>query len=207
MQAPGAPGGDGRSDRSGSMQAPPVIAAREGVAPERRMAVGWGMLWYAAAAVLLAPAFAESPPLRAGLERAAAPASGTSVEDLSAGAARWADGASVRPSVAVLDAPPLQAPASVEPSARVQASADPSEAPEPPVPAEPEQEEFDHPASILYYRVNDIEAAHQILASRGVKFERAPQPVHNAEDHELWLAFFRDMDGNFLALMEEKKPT
>ena len=73
--------------------------------------------------------------------------------------------------------------------------------------AEPEQEEFDHPASILYYRVNDIEAAHQILPSRGDKFERAPQPIHKAEDHELWLAFFRDIDGNFLALMEEKKPT
>ncbi len=71
--------------------------------------------------------------------------------------------------------------------------------------AQPEQEEFDHPASILYYRVDDIEAAHRVLLSRNVSFERQPELVHKAEDHELWLAFFRDMDGNFLSLMEERK--
>ena len=27
--------------------------------------------------------------------------------------------------------------------------------------------------------------------------------AHKAEDHDLWLAFFRDMDGNLLALMSE----
>ena len=67
-----------------------------------------------------------------------------------------------------------------------------------------EREEFDHRASILYYRVNDIEAAHRVLQARGVTFEHQPKLVHKAEDHELWLAFFRDMDGNFLSLMEER---
>lgn len=71
----------------------------------------------------------------------------------------------------------------------------------------PEREEFDHPASILYYRVDDIEAAHRVLLSRGVTFERGPELVHKAEDHDLWLAFFRDMDGNFMSLMDEKRPS
>lgn len=73
--------------------------------------------------------------------------------------------------------------------------------------APPEREEFDHPASILYYRVDDIEVAHRVLLSRGVTFERGPELIHKAEDHDLWLAFFRDMDGNFMSLMEEKRPS
>ncbi len=66
-----------------------------------------------------------------------------------------------------------------------------------------EKPEFDHPASILYYKVEDIQAAHATLRERGVKFEQEPVMAHKAEDHDLWLAFFRDMDGNPLALMSE----
>ncbi len=39
---------------------------------------------------------------------------------------------------------------------------------------------------------------------RGVEFERDPEAVHRADDHELWLAFFRDLDGRMLALMSER---
>ena len=67
----------------------------------------------------------------------------------------------------------------------------------------PSKPEYDHPASILYYRVEDIEAAHHTLAERGVAFEQPPQLVHKAEDHDLWLAFFRDIENNLLALMSE----
>ncbi len=67
----------------------------------------------------------------------------------------------------------------------------------------PETPEFDHPSSILYFKVDDIEAAHAALAGRGVGFENGPHLVHKAETHELWLAFFRDTEGNFLALMSE----
>jgi methylmalonyl-CoA/ethylmalonyl-CoA epimerase len=59
------------------------------------------------------------------------------------------------------------------------------------------------PASIVYYRVGDIHAAHQTLTSRGVEFERQPELAHKAEGYELWLAFFRDPDRNLLALMSE----
>jgi methylmalonyl-CoA/ethylmalonyl-CoA epimerase len=68
-----------------------------------------------------------------------------------------------------------------------------------------ETAEFDHPSSVIYYRVGDIGAAHRTLAERGVVFEGEPHCVHRAADYELWLAFFRDPDRNFLALMEERK--
>jgi predicted enzyme related to lactoylglutathione lyase len=60
--------------------------------------------------------------------------------------------------------------------------------------------EFDHPSSIIYYRVADIQAAHQTLVARGVSFRGEPHVVHRAPDHELWMAFFYDVDRNTLAL-------
>jgi methylmalonyl-CoA/ethylmalonyl-CoA epimerase len=66
-----------------------------------------------------------------------------------------------------------------------------------------ERGEFDHPASIIYYRVNDIRAMAAALASRGVRFEREPHLVAPMPDHDLWMAFFRDADENMLALMAE----
>jgi methylmalonyl-CoA/ethylmalonyl-CoA epimerase len=68
-----------------------------------------------------------------------------------------------------------------------------------------EDPKLDHPASILYYRVPDIEAAHQALVARGVHFERPPHLVARMPDHELWLAEFKDSEQNILALMTEKR--
>ena len=67
----------------------------------------------------------------------------------------------------------------------------------------PEKAEFDHPASILYYKVQDIQAAHKTLTEHGVAFEQNPGLVHKAEDHDLWIAGFRDSEGNYVALMSE----
>ena len=67
----------------------------------------------------------------------------------------------------------------------------------------PDKPELDHPASILYYRVDDIDAAHATLRGRDVGFDLEPRKVHEDERHELWLAFFRDPDRNLLALMSE----
>lgn len=69
--------------------------------------------------------------------------------------------------------------------------------------AVPEKPEFDHPGSIIYYKVDDIQATYQDLASRGVAFENAPQMIARMPDHELWMAFLRDSEGNLLALMSE----
>lgn len=57
--------------------------------------------------------------------------------------------------------------------------------------------------SIIYYQVADINAACEILSTRGVKFEQEPGLVARMPDHDLWMAFFRDPDANLLALMCE----
>ena len=68
----------------------------------------------------------------------------------------------------------------------------------------PEGNELSPPGCILYYRVPDIAVAHEALTGRGVEFVSEPHVVHAAEEMELWMAFFRDVDQNFLALMCEK---
>ena len=67
----------------------------------------------------------------------------------------------------------------------------------------PEGAEFDHPASVLYYTVGDIAAAHAALAARGVLFEREPHVIAQLPDRDVWMAFFRDSERNLLALMSE----
>jgi len=62
---------------------------------------------------------------------------------------------------------------------------------------------FDHPASVIYYSVADIRAAHETLRVRGVEFLREPHLVANLGQVEVWMAFFRDPDENVLALMAE----
>jgi len=64
--------------------------------------------------------------------------------------------------------------------------------------------EFDHPASVLYYLVDDLSATHAALAAQGVEVVHAPRLVHRAADHELWIGFIRDSEGNTLGLMQEK---
>jgi predicted enzyme related to lactoylglutathione lyase len=64
-----------------------------------------------------------------------------------------------------------------------------------------EDPEFDHKASVLYFDVADIDAAHQALAARGVKFRDGPHVVHRANDRALWMAFFEDSEGNVFAIM------
>jgi methylmalonyl-CoA/ethylmalonyl-CoA epimerase len=67
----------------------------------------------------------------------------------------------------------------------------------------PESSEFDHPASIIYFRVADIHSAYVQLQGRGVRFKDAPHLIARLPDHELWMAFFDDAEGNTLALMSE----
>jgi catechol 2,3-dioxygenase-like lactoylglutathione lyase family enzyme len=69
----------------------------------------------------------------------------------------------------------------------------------------PSSPEFDHAPSVLYYRVDDIEAAHAALRARGAREERPPGLTAKMPDHELWTSFFRDPDGHLFALMCEKR--
>ena len=58
-------------------------------------------------------------------------------------------------------------------------------------------------SSVIYYSVSEIQAAFETLVARGVVFEQGPHLIAKLPDHDLWMAFFRDPDGNFLALMSE----
>jgi methylmalonyl-CoA/ethylmalonyl-CoA epimerase len=67
----------------------------------------------------------------------------------------------------------------------------------------PEKPEFDHPGSILYFAVPDIQAAHAAMKEKGIRFEDEPHVVARMPDHDLWMVFFRDSEGNLMGLMNE----
>ena len=66
-----------------------------------------------------------------------------------------------------------------------------------------EKPEFDHLSSILYFSVPDIQSAHGRLRDAGVKFEDEPHVIARMPGHDLWMTFFRDSEGNLMALMSE----
>lgn len=68
----------------------------------------------------------------------------------------------------------------------------------------PEKPEFDHPSSIIYFKVDDIQIAFRTLSQRGVPFEGDPHLVAKMPTHDLWMAFFRDSENNLFALMSEE---
>ena len=63
--------------------------------------------------------------------------------------------------------------------------------------------DLDHPASIIYYKVDDIERVYETFMARDVEFVVKPHLVAPMPDYDLWLADFKDSEGNFLALMSE----
>ncbi len=66
-----------------------------------------------------------------------------------------------------------------------------------------EKAEFDHPSSVLYFAVPDIQGAYGKLKESGVHFEDEPHLIASMPAHDLWMAFFRDSEENLLALMSE----
>jgi predicted enzyme related to lactoylglutathione lyase len=69
---------------------------------------------------------------------------------------------------------------------------------------EPEDGKMQPSGSVLYFQVADIKEAHQTLAGRGVSFIQPPHLVTRLPQGELWMAFFRDSEGNTLALQSIK---
>lgn len=67
----------------------------------------------------------------------------------------------------------------------------------------PEKPEFDHPSSILYFAVSDIQAAYARMKEKGAHFEDEPHLLVRMPDHDLWMVFFRDTEGNLMGLMSE----
>jgi methylmalonyl-CoA/ethylmalonyl-CoA epimerase len=68
----------------------------------------------------------------------------------------------------------------------------------------PTSPEFDHPATLIYYDVEDIHAAAAALTARGVAAIHAPGVAHREPTRELWLAPFRDSEGNPFELRQWK---
>jgi catechol 2,3-dioxygenase-like lactoylglutathione lyase family enzyme len=68
--------------------------------------------------------------------------------------------------------------------------------------SQPSAPELDHP-NIIYYTVDDIQAAKNTLVARGVKFHHEPRIIAPLANADLWMADFRDPDGNVLELMCE----
>ena len=66
-----------------------------------------------------------------------------------------------------------------------------------------ETPEIDHPGSILYYLVPDIQAAHTTLVSKGVEVLREPALIAPMPDHDLWISDYKDSEDNVFALMSE----
>ncbi len=67
----------------------------------------------------------------------------------------------------------------------------------------PEKPEFDHPSSVIYFQVGDIQATHERIKAAGAKFEDKPHVIAQMPKYDLWMTFFRDSEGNLLALMSE----
>src|SRR6267142_6034801 len=66
-----------------------------------------------------------------------------------------------------------------------------------------ETPELDHPSSILYFRVPEINAAHRRLLELGVKIEAPPRLIAPMPTYDLWMMGFRDTEGNIMELMSE----
>ncbi|WP_239138814.1 VOC family protein [Actinoplanes regularis] len=54
----------------------------------------------------------------------------------------------------------------------------------------------------LNLEVGDIEAVHDELKAKGVKFVHSPRPVNRGDKLELWSATFRDPDNHNIAITQ-----
>ncbi|MBP1967385.1 VOC family protein [Paenibacillus aceris] len=67
----------------------------------------------------------------------------------------------------------------------------------------PEKPEFNHPGSVIYYKVENIKKVYEVFLERGVAFISESHVVASMGRVDIWMAFFRDSEGNTLALTSE----
>lgn len=58
--------------------------------------------------------------------------------------------------------------------------------------------------SILYYAVEDAEAACRNLAAEGVRLEESPKRIATVGGKDIWLGVARDSEDNLIGLMSER---
>ena len=64
----------------------------------------------------------------------------------------------------------------------------------------PESPAFDHPGSIIYFDVEDIQEAFKALSDRGVSFVEKPNKAGRLGNVDVWIAIFRDSEDNMMGL-------
>jgi methylmalonyl-CoA/ethylmalonyl-CoA epimerase len=69
------------------------------------------------------------------------------------------------------------------------------------------------PRATLYFWVDDIAKSFESLRAKGIQFDSEPKVIHRDKDGtfgppgtEEWMAFFRDPDGNILAIASQSIP-
>jgi methylmalonyl-CoA/ethylmalonyl-CoA epimerase len=63
--------------------------------------------------------------------------------------------------------------------------------------------ELDHPSSIFYFRVPDIQAGYQRLVEHSVEIVAPPRLIAPMPKYDLWMTGFKDSEGNIHQLMSE----
>src|SRR5262249_33169521 len=64
----------------------------------------------------------------------------------------------------------------------------------------PENSALDHPGSIIYFDVDDIQKAFKTLSDRGVSFVEKPNKVGSLGAVDVWIAIFHDSEDNMMGL-------
>ena len=60
-------------------------------------------------------------------------------------------------------------------------------------------------SSSIYFRTNDISGLLELLKEKSVSIHQEPRILAKMPDHDLWLMWIRDSEGNLLGVMEERK--
>lgn len=60
--------------------------------------------------------------------------------------------------------------------------------------------------TVLYFKVEDIHGAYSALQARNADVTDAPHLIAKMPDHDLWMAFVKDPDGNLIGMMSEVRP-
>ncbi|MBS4196103.1 VOC family protein [Lederbergia citri] len=67
----------------------------------------------------------------------------------------------------------------------------------------PENQEFAHPSSVIYFQVAHIHDTYPLLKEKGVMFIDEPHLIAKMDNMETWMAFFKDSEDNVHAIMSE----
>ena len=57
----------------------------------------------------------------------------------------------------------------------------------------------------IYFRTSDMSNQLSTLKEKKVPIHQEPQVIARLPDHDLWLMWIRDSEGNLLGIMEERK--